>query len=126
MAYQLFERTGVRVESPTLSIVPDGRIALNSASARLLSEAGVKSVALLWDKSAHKVALKATTKGDSNGYAVSLSPDKHSGSLRAKTFISHIGWRATKRIMVPAVWNVQERMLEAILPPEYLGKVRFV
>jgi len=124
MAYELFERTNVRVDTLALSIVPDGRIALNSAAARLLFEAGVKIVLLLWDKANYKVALKATTKGDSNGYAVSIAHGKGQGTVRAKSFIGHIGWAAKKRITLPAVWNNKERMLEASLPPEHFASER--
>jgi hypothetical protein len=40
MEYQIFERVAVRVETPILSIVPGGRIAINSAAGRLLMDAG--------------------------------------------------------------------------------------
>ena len=120
MAYELFKRTGVRVESPTLSIVPDGRIWINAAATRILVEAGVKAVLLLWDKANHKVAVKAAPKGDKNAYAVSLTPHSHSGSLRAKAFIAHIGWSAPTREMLPAAWNQKERMFEVTLPVQFL------
>jgi hypothetical protein len=121
MAYEVFKRTGVRVESPALSIVPDGRITINAAAARCLSQAGVKAVVLLWDRADHKMAVKAAPKGDTNAYAVSLSPDRHSGSLRAKAFIAHIGWRAPKRERLLATWNEKEKMFELTLPEKYLG-----
>ena len=120
MAYEVFRRTGVRVEEPALSLVPDGRIALNAAAVRVLNGAGVKSVLLLWDKTSHRVALKAASKGDKNAYAVSIVRDSHSGSLRAKAFLAHIGWSAPKRTMLPAVWNEKEKMFEIILPEEYV------
>jgi hypothetical protein len=121
MAYEVFKRTGVRVEEPALSLVPDGRIALNAAAVRVLSEAGVKSVLLLWDKTNNRVALKAATKGDKNAYAVSIVRDSHSGSLRARSFFGHIGWSAPKRTLLPATWNAQEKMLEITLPQEHVG-----
>jgi hypothetical protein len=118
MAYEVFTRTAIRVDEPSLSLVPDGRIALNAAAARILAEAGVKSVLLLWDSNNKRVALKATAKGDKNAYAVSILRDSHSGSLRAKSFLSHIGWNAPKRTMLPATWNGKEKMLEITLPNE--------
>ncbi|SRR6266851_4715720 len=121
MAYEVFRRTGVRVEAPTLSIVPDGRIAINAAAARILAEAGVKSALLLWDKANHKVAIKAAQKGDKNAYSVSLAPDSHSGHIRAKAFLSYIGWSAHQREMLPATWNEREKMFEITLPSEYVG-----
>jgi hypothetical protein len=121
MAYEVFKRTAVRVTSPALSIVPDGRIVLNSAAARAFSEAGVKTAVLLWDQANLRMAIKATTRGDRNGYAVSIVTDKHTGSIRAKAFVSHIGWIAPKRQLVLATWNDAERILEASLPPQHLS-----
>jgi hypothetical protein len=123
MAYEVFKRTGARVEEPSFSIVPDGRIALNSAAARIFTEAGVKSVLLLWDRTTNKVALKAAPKGDRNSFAVSIVRDKHSGSLRAKSFLSHIGWSSPKRTLLPATWTEKDKMFEITLPQEYVGSV---
>ena len=124
MAYKVYKRTAARVETPALSIVPDGRIAINAASARVLAKAGIKSVLLLWDAANQKVALKAAPRGDKNAYALSLAPDKHSGSIRAKSFVRHIGWSAPRRILLPAAWDERERMLEITLPGEYVSSVR--
>jgi hypothetical protein len=121
MAYEVFKRTGARVESPAISIVPEGRIAINAAVARIFVSFGIKSVLLLWDASGHKLAIKAAQKGDKNAYAVSIAPASHSGSLRAKSFLSYIGWNAPKREMILATWNEKEKMIEATLPVKYLG-----
>jgi len=121
MAYEVFKRTGVRVEEPSISLVPDGRMALNAAAVRILIEAGVKSVLLLWDKRNNKVALKAAPKGDKYSYAVSIVRGTHSGSLRATSFFGHIGWRAPKRTLLPATWNEKDKMFEITLPPEYVS-----
>jgi hypothetical protein len=120
MAYEVFQRTGIRSGSPAISIIPDGRVALNAPTARLLSEAGVKTVLLLWDSANQRMALKAAAKGEKNAYAVSIAPDKRSGSLRAKAFMAHLGWSASERELLPAVWNEKERMLEVPLPAKYL------
>jgi hypothetical protein len=120
MAYEVFKRSGARVESPTLSIVPEGRIAINAAAARIFVSLGIKSVLLLWDRASHKLAIKAAHKGDKNAYAVSIAPASHSGSLRAKSFLRYIGWHAPMREMISATWNEKEKMLEATLPPEHL------
>lgn len=116
MSYEVFERTVFRVEEPALSLMPDGRIALNAAAARLLQDAAVKFALLLYDKTHRKIALKATTKGDTNAYAVSMTRGSHSGSLRAKAFLSYIGWFPTKRTTLPATWYEKDKMLEVTLP----------
>jgi hypothetical protein len=119
MAYEVFARTDVRSTSPALSILPDGRIGLNAPAARVFLEAHVRSVALLWDKANLKIALRAVPKGDKNAYAIFLA--KTSGSVRSKQFVAHIGWTATRRVTVPAVWNEKEKMMEASLPPAHFG-----
>ena len=64
MAYEVFKRTGARVESPTLSITPEGRATINAAAVRIFVNAGIKSVLLLWDRTSHTLALKAAQKGE--------------------------------------------------------------
>jgi hypothetical protein len=123
MAYEVFKRTGARVDTPTLSITPDGRITINAAAVRIAREARVKSVVLLWDWTTHRLAIKVTHRDDKNSYALSIA-SSHSGSLRAKSFLRHIGWTARKRETVPATWNEEERMFEATLPVEHLDSER--
>jgi hypothetical protein len=124
MAYEVFKRTGARVETPTLSIVPDGRIVMNAATIRIVKENRISSALLLWDPTNHRLALKAAQRGDKNSYAVSVPASSHSGSLRAKAFLSHIGWKSTKREMIRVSWNEKERMFEATLPIEHLESER--
>jgi hypothetical protein len=119
MAYEVFKKTGVRVGSPTVALVPDGKITINAAAVRVLTQAGVKAVLLLWDKANNKMALKAASRADKSAYAVSMT-GHHSGSLRAKTFLAHIGWNAPDRERLPAVWDEKEKMFEVSLPPQYL------
>lgn len=102
--------------------MPEGRIAINAAAARIFVSLGIKSVLLLWDRAGRKLAIKAAQKGDKNAYAVSIAPASQSGSLRAKSFLSYIGWNAPKREMIAATWNEKEKMLEATLPPEHLAE----
>jgi hypothetical protein len=75
---------------------------------------------MLWDGAKRKMAARATTKADQDGYAVSFTPDKHSGSLRAKSFLDYIGWSAPGRQMLVAVWNANEKMLEVELPAQFV------
>jgi len=121
MAYEKFKRTGVRVEGPSIAIVPDGRITLNAAACRILTDAGVSAVVLLWDNSTHTMALKAASKKDSDAFAVSIAPGTYSGSVRAKSFVTYIGWHADQRRTITAHWNPTEKMLEITLPDEFLS-----
>ena|SRR5271165_1800764 len=126
MAYEVFKRTGARVDTPTLSITPDGRITINSAAVRIAREARITSVLLLWDSVNHRLAIKAAQRADKNSYALSIVASSHSGSLRAKAFLTYVGWKSRKRETIPAPWNEKERMFEAILPVEYLDPERCV
>jgi|SRR5580704_3340002 hypothetical protein len=119
MAYEVFKRTAARVDTPTVSIVPNGRIAINAAVVRLFKQARISFVQLLWDDKNRRMALKATQKNDRNAYAVSFSEGR-SGSLRAKSFLAHIRWKARNRERLSAIWNEKELMLEVTLPSEYL------
>lgn len=119
MAYETFERTAVRVESPTLAITTDGRIALNAAASRLFEKAGAKAVTILWDKATCGIALQAAQKGDKNAFSIST---QRSSTITTKRFLEYIGWSAERRQTVPARWNGQMRMLEAKLPARFVGK----
>src|SRR5712691_10492522 len=107
MAYEVFERSAVRVVKPALSVTTDGRIILNASAVRVFVEARIRSVLLLWDKVNHKLALKAAEKGDQNAYAVSVSRTRV-GSISAKSLLSYIGWNAPKRTVLTAEWNGKE------------------
>jgi hypothetical protein len=120
MAYKLFQRTGVRVDSPALTISAGGRIGINAAAVRVMVEAGVKAVLLFWDKTNNKIALKSAPKNDKNAYAVSLAPGHHSGTIRAKAFLAHIGWNA--RQTLPAEWNEKDKMFEVSLTEKRPGE----
>ena len=119
MAYEVFQRSVARVESPTLSVLPDGRITLNAAASRLFQGAGVKAVRVLWDKSRCAVALQAVKKGDENSYSVYFSRGR-SASISPKAFLGYIGWSSAARQTVPATWESTRKMLEAELPSKFL------
>jgi hypothetical protein len=123
VAYETYERTSVRVEEPVLTIAPirDGRIALNAAAARLLQQAGVKLVRILWDKTTCGIALQAAKKNDTNAYSISLGKNFRQATLSAKTFLRYIGWSSHRRQTVPAKWDEGGRMLEATLPSQFVG-----
>lgn len=124
MAYEVFERSNARVGTPAVAIVPDGRIAINAAAVRIAKDQRINWVLLLWDWTHHRLAIKASQKGEKNAYALSMSEGR-SGSIRAKSFVSFIGWKARKRVPIPASWNEKERMFEVVLPAEHLESERW-
>lgn len=123
MPYEVFRRTGIRVDEPTVAITPRGTIVFNAAASRIMAGAGVKAVLLLWDKSANKLAFKAASKRDRDAFVVSQASGRFSSSLKAKSFLTHVGWQAKKRESLPATWREKERMLEITLPSEFIAQV---
>jgi len=119
MAYELFERTSARVDTPTVSVRRDGRIAINAAIVRIFKEARISSVVLLWDAKSRRMAIKCSRKNDTNSFAVSFS-ESRSGVVRAKSFLSHIGWKAAQKERLPASWNERDQMIEVAIPEECL------
>jgi hypothetical protein len=120
MAYETFERKTVRVEDPALTMRPEGRIAFNAAASRLLENAGVRTVRILWDKTTCGLAVQATPKGDSNSYSVAFSRSR-SATVTAKLFFQYIGWSSGTRQAIPATWDEQRKMMEAKLPPKFVA-----
>jgi hypothetical protein len=120
MAYEMFERSAVRVDTPALSISPSGRLAINAAACRLLMEARIKTVVILWDEATNRMAIRAAPKGERNSFTITFT-GRHSASLRAKSFFNHIGWNAPKSETLATTWNAAEKMFEAALPPRYLA-----
>jgi hypothetical protein len=120
VAYETFERKSVRVEVPALTVRPEGRIACNAAASRLLENAGVRTVRILWDKETCGIALQAAHKGDGNSYSVAFSRSG-SATVTAKLFLQYIGWSSTRGQTVPANWDEQRKMLEAKLPARFVG-----
>src|SRR5947209_8435611 len=112
MSYQVFQKTATRVETPTLTIRGSAKIAINAAATRILLAAGVRSVLLLWDSANKKIALKAAPKGDKNAFLVSIPRHRNAGSVRAKSFLKHIGWKGSQPIRFAATWNEKEKMME--------------
>jgi hypothetical protein len=118
--YETFERRVTRTEDPALSVLADGRIALNAAATRLFQGAGAMAVKILWDRAKCGIALQAVRKGDKNSYSIYFSRGR-SAFISAKTFLPYIGWSSDRSQTVPARWNAQQKMLEAELPAQFIG-----
>jgi hypothetical protein len=120
MAYQLFERTAVRVDTPTLAIARQGKVFINAPACRLLVQAGIKTVVILWDQATNRMAIKGAPKGEKNSFTLTFTRGS-SGSFTAKSFFRHIGWNAPKSEKLATTWNAAERMFETTLPLKYLA-----
>lgn len=121
MAYEPFDKLFARVDEPTIAIAPNGRIALNSASCRLLEQAGVEAVRILWDKEVNGIALQSARKADINSYSITFAKGYNAATLGSKSFLRYVGWSSKRRQVISAKWNAQQKMLEAKLPGEFIG-----
>lgn len=120
MAYEMFERSSVRIEELALTVAPAGRIFLNAACGRVLEGAGVRAVKIFWDRENCKMALKAAPKGEKNAYSIAHYGGSRSSTVTAKAFLHYIGWSSDRRQSVRAKWDAHQKMLEAELPPRFV------
>jgi hypothetical protein len=119
VAYQEFTPSRIRSHEPSITLPAKGgkKIHLNAAACRLFSEGKSTAVVLLWDTARRRMAIRTAPNGARNSYHLSTAVGGHSsGSLTSREFLRYIGWEATEKQVVPAVWN--DGMLEAVLPDE--------
>jgi len=122
MAYELFTIKAARLGSPSLTITPDGRIALNADAGDLLKSAGAKFVQILWDAKVCRVALRPLARPDENSYKLFVKSGKRGATFSARTFLRYIGWDMSKSATIPVEWNEREKVLEASLPRENIDQ----
>lgn len=121
MAYELFHNKAARSSALQLTI-RSGKIAFTAAAGDILASAGMRFVHLLWDVAACKIAIRPTTKEDDSAFKVSIPKGKRGGTISAQSFLNYIDWRASRPVIVDARWNDNERLLEASVPKEHVGK----
>jgi hypothetical protein len=120
VAFKIFDASvgGRRRQTePTIIVQPDLRIRLSAKAAEILLAAGASRVLVMWDASAHKLALAATPDTDLRGYK--LGYGKLGGAkFPAKAFLKKIGWNQESMVRLTA--NVTKGTLETVIPSEYL------
>ncbi|MGB6875614.1 MAG: hypothetical protein WBD87_06225 [Candidatus Acidiferrales bacterium] len=109
--YEVFEKKATRVEFPAVSVTPGGKLALNAAAGRKFREEAAEYVLLLWDSVHRKIGIRVISKRDTRSFKVSYSR-KYAAAISAASFLRFIGWRETKRVRFPAIWNDEQRMFE--------------
>jgi hypothetical protein len=120
VAYELFERSAVRVETPVISVTPGGRVTFNAAACRILDTCAIRAAVILWDRTTSRMAVRAAPEAERNSFKITFTGGNHSASFAAKSFFKHIGWRAPKRQSLDTTWRVNEKMFEVTLPAEHL------
>jgi hypothetical protein len=98
---------------------------MNAAAARILVQASVVNVLLLWDATARKFALKPTDKSDSTTYQVRFNRDNAGAGFSAKPFLRMIGYDFEETRVLPTTWTEADGMFEVILPEEGFKRRRF-
>jgi hypothetical protein len=121
VAYELFTTKAIRLGSPSLTISPDGRVALNADAGDLLKP-GVKFVQILWDAKAYRVALRPLIKPGESSYKLYIKRGKRGTHFSARTFLRYIGWNLSKSATIPIAWNEKENVFEASLPRDNIHK----
>jgi len=121
MAYELFKNKAVQLVSPQLTI-RDKTIALNAAAGDIVADVGLKFAHLLWDADARKLAVRPIAQQDPNAFRVSARKGKRGMTISAQSFLNHINWKSIDAVVLDTQWNEKERLLEAVLPANCVGK----
>lgn len=126
MGYEIYEREfPSKSTSPTITISPLGRCALNRAAAALFHKEAVENVLLMWDKDAFRFAVRPITKKDSRSFGIRYTlKDKAvlGAAFSGVMFLRHIGYDFTTTGTYPVKWSANESIFEVELPKERFGK----
>jgi hypothetical protein len=113
MAYEVFVRTARRTGTPAVAFMESGRMSLNAAATKILTDQAVEYVVLLWDAGTKRVAIRPIAKKDPRAYKLNRSGKGHGSGFSAVTFFEHIGFdhkKGTKSF--PVDWNNEQGMFE--------------
>ena len=117
MAYEVFTRKTRKVGTPCLTFTKTGRIALNQAATAQMRKFAVEYVALLWDSSAKKFAVRPVMTKDARSYKLNFGARDNGAGFSAVTFMDHIGYDFKKKgsLQFPAQWNESQGMFEVLM-----------
>jgi hypothetical protein len=124
LAYTIFEKQRPsKSTSPTVTISPLGRCALNRAAAEMLSKDAVENVLLLWDQDNFKFAIKPVGKKDHRSFPIrfTLKDDEKTvigGAFSGIMFLNFIKYDRSKTGTYPIVRGTDGGMYEVQLPEE--------
>ena len=122
MAYEIYEKEfPSKSTSPTITISPLGRCALNRAAAALFHKEAIENVLLLWDKDALKFAIRPITKKDSRSFNVRYAMKEKvavGAAFSGVLFLRHIGYDYSTTGTYPIKWDGEQAIFEVQLPKE--------
>jgi len=122
MAYEIYEKQfPSKSTSPTITISPLGRCALNRAAAGLFHKEAVENVLLLWDRDAFRFAIRPITKKDARSFNIRYTmKDKAvvGAQFSGVLFLRHIDYDYTTTGTYPIKWDANEAIFEVDLPKD--------
>jgi hypothetical protein len=123
VSYTIFEKSyPSKSTSPTVTISPLGRCALNRAAAEILSKDAVENVLLLWDVEAKKFAIRSVGKKDHRSFPMRYSRKDEKTVVGAAfsgvMFLKHIGYDYSRTGTYSVVRSADGAMYEVQLPEE--------
>jgi hypothetical protein len=128
MGYTIFEKEyPSKSTTPTITISPLGRCALNRAAAEMLSKDAVDNVLLLWDEEAKKFAIRPITKKDNRSFTIRYTTrakdDKTvvGAAFSGVMFLNHIKYDASTTGTYPITRTSDGSLYEVQLPAERFG-----
>lgn len=123
MAYEIFEKKRTRLGTPVMSFSKIGGIAFNQTAARILREAGIKNVLLLWDRDSRSLALKVIKdEKDVRSYVIRYNAKASGAGFSAKTFLDHAGIDYSQRKPINVeITPDKELLLEVNIPDFYFS-----
>ncbi|HEU5350300.1 MAG TPA: hypothetical protein VFU55_01795 [Terracidiphilus sp.] len=124
MAYEVFERSGGRLGTPTMSFSKLGQVVFNQPAAKILQKETIETILLLWDDSTRTVAMKVTSnKKDTRAYTIRFNPNGNGASFSAKTFLDFVGIDfTTRRSFTIEINSNREYFVEVQVPEAYFKK----
>lgn len=122
MAYEIFTRKVRKLGTPAVTLNSYGRMQFNKAATARMERDAVENVLLLWDKEAHKVAVRSITKKDSRAYKVAYGAKGNGAGFSTKTFFDHIGLDFSESRTVPVEFGDGDILMEFRIPEEYFLK----
>lgn len=120
MAYEVFDSKAIKFGAPQVTI-RSGRIAFNKDAGDVLSKTGAIFAHLLWDRESCRLAIQPIGKEDALAFRITFFHGKRGGTVAAQSFLKYIEWKADGPVVLPAVWNERERILETSLPRVHVG-----
>jgi len=117
MALKLYAHKHSR---PCISVTPSLILWLNATACRLVVEAGIHAVFVLWDPMERRLVLRPAEKGAPDSYRITFNRSNSGAQICAVGFLKHIKWSAEARETVIATWDAAEKSIEATVPAKFL------